>query len=152
MDISRITEVGVAVPDLDAATKLFAELLGATVGEEQIVERYSMKFRMCRLGKVDFELMAPLGDTGVIADFLHKRGPGLHHVAFAVDDVERGMRDLEHKGVRFVDGEPIEGYLSFEDFAGRQFTDNIKFTFSHPASLLGILFEFIEYPEGYQTP
>ncbi len=152
MDIRRITEVGVAVRDLEAATRLLVDLLGATPGPEQVVERYAMRFRMCRLGKVDFELMAPLAGEGVIADFLRRHGEGVHHVAFAVDDVADTMRTLEEQGVRFVDGEPLEGVLELEDFAGRRFRDRIRFTFAHPKSLLGVLFEFIEYPEGYETP
>jgi methylmalonyl-CoA/ethylmalonyl-CoA epimerase len=96
--------------------------------------------------------MAPTGDTGVIADFLQKRGEGLHHIAFAVDDIQSTMNTLRKKNVRFVDDAPVREKLGFEDFAGRKFSEDIQFAFSHPASILGILFEFIQYPEGYQTP
>ena len=152
MDIRRITEVGVAVRDLDRATDLFRTLFNASVGEVVEIERYAMRFCMCRVGKVDFELMAPTGDTGVIADFLNQRGEGLHHIAFAVDDIDATMRGLGKKGVRFVDDAPIRAQLDVVDYAGRIFSDDIQFTFSHPASILGILFEFIQYPEGYATP
>ncbi len=127
-------------------------MLGATAEPVRIVERYQMRYRMCRLGKVDFELMEPLGDEGVIADFLRKRGPGLHHVAFAVRDIEDGARTLAEKGVRFVEDVPFELRLEGVDFAGRPFDADVKITFAHPASLLGILLEFIEYPEGYAAP
>jgi len=149
MDISRITEVGVAVEDLDAATRLFVDLLGADAGDVHLVERYAMRYRMCRVGKIDFELMEPTGDSGVIADFLSRRGPGLHHVAFAVDDVEAGMGELGARGVRFVDELPVELRLAGEDFAGRRFDGDVKLAFAHPGSMLGVLFEFIEYPAGY---
>jgi methylmalonyl-CoA/ethylmalonyl-CoA epimerase len=152
MDIERITEVGIAVQDLEQATHLFVEMLGATAEPVKVVERYQMRYRMCRLGKVDFELMAPLEDRGVIADFLRKRGPGLHHVAFAVKDVENGARDLARKGVRFVEDVPFALRLDGVDFAGRRFDADVKITFAHPASFLGVLFEFIEYPADYQTP
>ena len=111
-----------------------------------------MRYRMGRRGKVDFELMEPLGDEGVIADFLRKRGPGLHHVAFAVRDIEDGARTLAEKGVRFVEDVPFELRLECVDFAGRPFDADVKITFAHPASLLGILLEFIESPEGYAAP
>ena len=152
MDIRRITEVGIAVRDLAQATALFEHLFNASVGELIEVPRYAMHYRMCRVGKVDFEVMAPTGDTGVISDFLQKRGEGLHHIAFAVDDIESTMNTLREKNVRFVDDAPVREKLGFEDFAGRKFSEDIQFAFSHPASILGILFEFIQYPEGYQTP
>jgi len=98
---------------------------------------------------VDFELMEPTGEHGVIADFLRKRGPGLHHVAFAVRDVEGGAKRLAGKGVRFVEEAPFALRLAGVDFAGRAFDADAKITFAHPASLLGVLFEFIEYPDGH---
>lgn len=152
MEIERITEIGVAVEDLEQATRLFVEMLGATAEPARVVERYQMRYCMCRLGKVDFELMEPLEDEGVIADFLRKHGPGLHHVAFAVRDIEDGARALERKGVRFVEEVPFELRLEGMDFAGRPFDADVKITFAHPASFLGVLFEFIEYPAGYQAP
>jgi methylmalonyl-CoA/ethylmalonyl-CoA epimerase len=152
MDIRRITEVGIAVRDLAQATALFEHLFNASVGELIEVPSYAMHYRMCRVGKVDFEVMAPTGDTGLIADFLQKRGEGLHHIAFAVDDIQSTMNTLREKNVRFVDDAPVREKLGFEDFAGRKFSEDIQFAFSHPASILGILFEFIQYPEGYQTP
>lgn len=152
MDVRRITEVGVAVRDLQAATELLVQLLGADAGPVIEVPRYDMRFRMCRVGKVDFELMEPTGGSGVIADFLAKRGEGLHHIAFGVDDIQETMDTLGQKGVVFVVDAPIKNYMTFTDYAGRVFSDDIRFTFSHPSSILGILFEFIQYPEGYQTP
>ncbi len=152
MDIKRITEVGVAVRDLEQATALFVDLFNAVASDVTEVPAYGMRYRMCRVGKVDFELMAPTGETGVIADFLAKRGEGLHHIAFAVDDVAATMASLRGKAVRFVDEAPLSQVLPAVDFAGRAFADELQFTFSHPTSILGILFEFIQYPAGYQTP
>ena len=151
MEIERITEIGVAVNDLEQATRLFVDLLGATAEPVRVVERYQMRYRMCRLGKVDFELMEPLGNEGVIADFLRKRGPGLHHVAFAVHDIDAGASALAARGVRFVEEAPFELRLQGTDFAGRCFDDDVKITFAHPASMLGVLFEFLQYPAGYQA-
>ncbi len=152
MDMRRITEVGVAVRDLEAATALLGDLLGGTAGPVIDVPRYDMRFRMVRVGKVDFELMEPTGPTGVIADFLAKRGEGLHHIAFAVDSIEATMAELGSKGVAFVDDKPLALHADLLDYAGRRITGDIRFAFSFPKSILGILFEFIEYPEGYETP
>lgn len=152
MDIRRITEIGVAVRDLEQATALFVDLFGATAGAALDVPEYGMRYRMCRLGKIDFELMAPTADDGVIADFLRRRGEGLHHIAFAVDDIADTLATLKRKAVRFVDEAPLRKALPAVDFAGRAFDGELQFAFSHPRSVLGILFEFIQYPEGYQTP
>lgn len=152
MGFRRITEVGIAVRDLDQAVELFQTLFEAEVGELIDVPLYDMRFRMCRVGKVDFEVMEPTADTGVIADFLAKRGEGLHHIAFAVDDLEDSVDDLQAKGVRFVGDRPVTNRMPMVDYAGRRFDDEISFTFTHPSSILGILFELIQYPEGYATP
>ena len=152
MSFRRITEVGIAVRDLDQAVALFEHLFDADVGELIDVPLYDMRFRMCRVGKVDFEVMEPTADTGVIADFLASRGEGLHHIAFAVDDIDDTMRTLGSKGVQFVADHPVRNRMPMVDYAGRRFDDDIQFTFSHPRSILGILFEFIEYPDGYATP
>ncbi len=152
VDLKRITEIGVAVENLDQCTELLSGLFEATVGPVVDVPLYDMRFRMLRIGKVDFEVMEPTAEKGVIWDFLQRRGQGLHHIAFAVDDIESTMGTLAAKGVSFVDPEPLKNRFGFVDYAGRHFDDDIRFTFSHPASILGILFEFIEYPEGYSTP
>ena len=152
MDIQRITEVGIAVRDLTQACALFEHLFDAEIGELVDVPFYDMRFRMCRVGKVDFEVMEPTSETGVIADFLSSRGEGLHHIAFAVDDVDDTMATLGSKGVRFVADRPVKNRMPMVDYAGRHFDDDISFTFSHPSSILGILFEFIQYPQGYATP
>ena len=148
----RITEVGIAVRDLEAAVELFRTLFDAEVGDVIDVPLYDMRFRMCRVGKVDFEVMEPTASTGVIADFLAKRGEGLHHIAFAVDDLEASIDDLERKGVAFVGDGPVTNRMPMVDYAGRRFDDEISFSFTHPSSILGILFELIQYPEGYATP
>jgi methylmalonyl-CoA epimerase len=153
MDIRRITEVGVAVRDLEAATTLLVDLLGADAGPVVEVPRYDMRFRMCRIGKVDFEIMEPTAERGVIFDFLTRRGEGLHHVAFAVDDLGDTMTTLAARKVAWIDPEPIRNRMPVVDYAGRRFDDGeIRFAFSHPRSILGILFEFIQYPDGYETP
>jgi len=143
----------VAVRDLEAATTVLVDLLGADAGPVVEVPRYDMRFRMCRIGKVDFEIMEPTTERGVIFDFLARRGEGLHHVAFAVDDLEDTMTTLATREVAWIDPEPIRNRMPVVDYAGRRFDDGeIRFAFSHPRSILGILFEFIQYPEGYETP
>jgi len=139
MALTKITEVGVAVKDLEKATKLFVDCLGAEAGEIITVNRYHMRYRMCRVGNVDFELMEPLGKEGIIADYLKARGEGMHHVAFAVDDLEAQLASLQEKGVNLIDKEPKELH------GGR-------YAFVHPSAFVGVMFELIKYPEGADLP
>ena len=149
MKIKRITEVGVAVKNLDQATQLMVDLLGAKADEIITMDIYQMRYRMCRVGKVDFELMEPIDGQGLIADFIAKRGEGIHHVAFAVEDIKNGMRVLKDKGVRFVSDQPIPISTHGRDLTGNELSGQGKVNFTLPKSILGILFEFIQYPEGY---
>ena len=152
MEIRRITEVGICVRHLDQAVALFEHLFSAEVGPVIDVPLYDMRFRMCRVGKVDFEVMEPTAEQGVIHDFLARRGEGLHHIAFAVDDIDDTMGTLKSKGVRFVTDPPVTNHFPMVDYAGRSIDGDIQFTFTHPTSILGILFELIQYPADYQTP
>ena len=135
MDIRRITEVGVAVRDLAQATELFQHLFNASVGEVIDVPRYGMHYRMCRVGKVDFEIMAPTVDTGVIADFLRKRGEGLHHVCFEVPSLEESIAGLTAKGAVMA-GPPTPG------------ANGTQVVFVHPKSMNGVLVELVQKPAG----
>jgi methylmalonyl-CoA epimerase len=137
--MKQITEIGVAVKDLEKATSVFVEWLGAQAGEVITVERYQMRYRMCRVGNVDFELMEPLGDHGVVAEFIESRGEGLHHVAFAVEDLEEGLADLKRKGARLIDEEPKELL-------------GTKYAFVHPSSFMGVMIELIQYADGFKLP
>lgn len=147
--IRAITEIGLAVHDLDQATALLVQRLQAVPGPEQRYEPYAMVYRMCRVGNVDFELMAPLGEGGVIAQFLQRHGEGLHHIGFAVDDVQAFQQDAQARGLDFVDPAPRRQRFLLHDFAGRQAEGEVAFAFNRPKSLLGVLAEFIQYPPGF---
>jgi methylmalonyl-CoA epimerase len=137
--MKQITEVGVAVKDLEKATRLFVDLLGAEAGEIITVERYQMRYRMCRVGNVDFELMEPLGEEGVIARFIKARGEGLHHVGFAVENLLDQLAGLKDQGVPLIDEEPKELHGG-------------TYAFVHPSAFSGVMFELIQYPEGSDLP
>jgi methylmalonyl-CoA/ethylmalonyl-CoA epimerase len=150
--IRSITEIGVAVRDLDASVRSLVDKLGAAPGPMQVFEPYGMKFCMCRVGNVDFELMAPLGEGGVIEKFLLRRGEGLHHIGFAVDDASEAQRELSTRGLEFLDAAPRRQRFLMSDFAGTPFDEEFAFAFSRPGSLLGVMLEFIQYPTGFVGP
>ncbi len=131
MGIEKVIEVGVAVKDLDKAIKLFTEVLGAKLGQTVDFEPYGMKFAMCRIGDVDFELMAPTKPDGVIGKFIEARGEGLHHIALKTDNIDKQWEHFAKKGVKLIDKSPnvYEGH---------------KFGFIHPKSFNGVMFEIIQ--------
>ena len=150
--IRGVTEIGLAVRDLEAGVRRIVETLGAVAGPMQIFEPYGMKFCLCRLGNVDFELMAPLGEEGVIARFIARRGEGLHHIGFAVDNVAGTQSDLSARGLGFLHTSPRWQRFFLNDFTGQPFDEECAFAFSRPDSLLGTMLEFIQYPAGFVGP
>ena len=139
MKLKKITEVGIAVKNMEATTRLFVDLLGGEAGEVTEVPLFGMRFRMVRLGNVDFELMEPTDENGLIAKFIGSHGEGLHHVAFAVDDLAGQLVFLKEKGCRLINETPL-------DILGG------KVGFVHPKAFSGVMFELIEYPKEFVFP
>ena len=108
MTLKNITEVGVAVRDLEKTTRMLVDILGGEAGEVLDVPAFGMRFRMVRLGNVDLELMEPSDQDGMIAKFIQTKGEGLHHIAFAVDDIEESIMQLKEKGCKLVNEKPLE--------------------------------------------
>jgi methylmalonyl-CoA/ethylmalonyl-CoA epimerase len=148
--IEGITEVGVAVRDLQLAIRHFVDRLGAVAGPVQDFAPYGMRFCMCRVGNVDFELMEPVGEGGVIAQFLERFGEGLHHIGFKVTDVAAAQAGMSARGLGFVDAAPRRARLKVTDFTGQPFDADLNFAFSRPSTLFGTLLEFIQYPPEYR--
>ena len=136
MGIERVLEVGVAVRNLDEATRLYTDILGAKVGTTMTVDMYKMRFRYCRIGDVEFELMEPTAEDGVIADFIRRRGEGLHHIALEVSNLEETLASMKQKGVNLIDETP----RSLSNTQG----ELGKFVFVHPNSFRGVMFELIQ--------
>jgi methylmalonyl-CoA epimerase len=131
-----IDHLGIAVPDLEAARRVFSEHLGFRVVEEDEVP--SQKVRVVKLaaGGSDLELLESTDPEGPIGKYLAKRGAGIHHMAIRVADLARTLRELEGAGVALIDREPRTG-------AGGK-----KIAFIHPKSTAGILIELCEEAAG----
>jgi len=126
----RLHHVGIAVPDLEAALDSY-RVLGFQELERGQVEAFNVAVCMLDAGGARLELLAPTG-PGAIQSFLDKRGPGLHHTAFAVDDIAVELARLKAEGVSLVDETPRPG------FGGHQVA------FLHPKSAGGVLIELVE--------
>ena len=127
----ELDHVGVAVHDLDEGSAPW-RLLGLPVADDETVVEQGVRVRMLRAGDTEIELLAPLDPSSPIARFLSRRGPGVHHVAFRVDDVEAKLARLLREGARAVDLTPRPGR------AGS------RVAFLHPSWAGGVLVELVQ--------
>src|SRR5438046_9053267 len=109
-----IHHVGVAVADLDDAIDTYARLFGATLEQRERVEDQGVEAASIRVGESRVELLGALAEDTPVGRFLAKRGPGMHHVAYEVDDVRAAIDELSAKGVELVDEEPRRGLFGLE--------------------------------------
>ena len=107
--LKKIDHIGIAVKDLDEARKYYEEVLGLEChGEETVAEQ---KVRTCfyEIGEVHIELLEPTSEDSPVAKFIAKNGPGVHHLAYAVDDTQAALSAIEEKGVKLIDMTPRTG-------------------------------------------
>jgi methylmalonyl-CoA epimerase len=131
-----IDHVGIAVEDIDTALALYRDALGMPLVHRETVESQGVDAALLDIGDGHVELLAPLGPQTPVGKFLSKRGPGLHHVAYRVDDVAETLKGLAAAGLRLIDETPrvgIRGSLV---------------AFLHPASTGGVLTEIVQPAAG----
>jgi len=126
-----IHHVGVAVENLDEAVATYERLLGARVEHRERVDEQGVEAASIRIGDSRVELLAALGDDTPVGRFLAKRGPGMHHVAYSVADVDAALADLAAEGADLVDPHPRRGMFGLE------------VAFVHPDSVHGVLTEVV---------
>jgi methylmalonyl-CoA/ethylmalonyl-CoA epimerase len=128
----RIDHIGVAVEDLDAAIALHEEAYGMEVVHRETVAEQGVEAVLLDVGDGHVELLSPLGEDTPVGRFLARKGPGLHHVAYAVEDIEATLEQLSAAGVELIDAKPrvgIRGSLV---------------AFLHPRSTGGVLTEIVQ--------
>ena len=128
----RIHHVGVAVDDLEAAIQLYTTVFGAELMHRAASENDGLEAAFLGAGGAEVELLAPLRDDSPVGKFLAKRGPGLHHIAVAVPDIERAMADARAAGLELIDAEPRIGM------------HGSRIAFIHPRGMGGVLTELVE--------
>jgi methylmalonyl-CoA epimerase len=126
-----IHHLGVAVEDLDAAVATYERLFGAELEHRETVEEQGVEAASLRVGSNRVELLASLGADTPVGKFLAKRGPGMHHVAYEVDDVGRAIDELAAEGAELIDERPRRGLFGLE------------VAFVHPDSVHGVLAEVV---------
>jgi methylmalonyl-CoA epimerase len=105
----RIDHIGIAVEDIDAAMPLYAESFGMALSLRETVAEQGVEAALLNVGDGHVELMAPTGPDTPVGKFLAKRGAGLHHVAYAVDDIDSTLEQLATSGVELIDAEARVG-------------------------------------------
>jgi methylmalonyl-CoA/ethylmalonyl-CoA epimerase len=126
-----VHHVGIAVDDLDAAIATYAALFGAALERREAVAEQGVEAASLLVGDARIELLAPLGPDTPVAKFLAKRGPGMHHVAFAVADVAAELERLKADGAQLIDERPRIGLFGHQ------------VAFVHPEATGGVLAEFV---------
>ncbi len=135
--ILGVDHIALAVEDLDQATALWKSM-GLRIGAREVVADQGVQVQMMYAGKTRIELVAPLDDTSPVAAFLANRGPGLHHLALAVDDCAAAVADLQQSSIRLIDSEPRAG------------AHQTRIAFVHPKATAGVLTEMVEGGEGFE--
>jgi methylmalonyl-CoA epimerase len=131
VDARGIHHLGVAVEDLDEAVTTYERLFGAHVEHRERVPEQGVEAASLRVGAGRVELLASLGAETPVGKFLAKRGPGMHHVAYEVPDVQSALDERAGEGVELVDEQPRQGLFGLE------------VAFLHPDAAHGVLAELV---------
>ncbi len=131
MTFRGVHHVGFAVTDLDEAVETYGRLFGATLEHRDAVAEQGVEAASVLVGPSRIELLVPTGDDTPVGRFLAKRGPGMHHVAYEVDDVGSAIAGLEHAGAELIDQVPRRGLFG------------LQVAFVHPDAVHGVLTEVV---------
>ena len=128
----RIDHIGVAVEDLDAAIRLYESSFEMALAHRETVESQGVEAALLDVGDGHVELLRPLGADTAVGKFIDRKGPGLHHVAYAVDDIDSTLVSLRDAGLELIDSEARTGIRAS------------RVAFLHPRSTGGVLTELVE--------
>ena len=132
MLFGRIDHVGVAVVDLDEAAELYRDRFDMREQHRETVEEQGVEAVLLEVGEGHVELIRPLSEDTGVAKFIQRNGPGLHHVAYACDDIEKALEAVREAGLQLIDKQPRRGIR------------DSKVAFLHPKSTGGVLTELVE--------
>ncbi len=131
----KIDHIGIATLGIDEAANFWRSALGLSVTETEEVADQKVRVAMLSIGESRIELLEATSDDSPISKFIEKRGPGIHHLAVNVDNIQSALALLKHNGARLIDTEPRRG-------AG-----GCLVAFVHPSSMGGVLLELVQNPD-----
>lgn len=135
MNISHIEHIGIAVKNLNAAIKYYEEILGLKCYNVEEVADQKVRTAFFMVGQTKVELLESTDPEGPIGRFIEKKGEGIHHLAFAVNDLQKNLDEIQSKGIQLIDKKPRMG------------AEGLNIAFLHPKSTYGVLTELCEHPE-----
>lgn len=130
MKPSHIEHIGIAVSNLDEAVSYYEQVLGLECYAIEEVTDQKVKTAFFRVGETKIELLESTEAGGPVGKFIERRGPGVHHIAFAVDDTDQALKEAGEKGVELIDKSSRKG------------AEGLKIGFLHPKYTFGVLTEF----------
>lgn len=132
MKPSHIEHIGIAVSSLDKAIPFYEKILGSPCYSIEEVKDQKVRTAFFRIGQTKIELLESTDPEGPIGKFIEKKGEGIHHIAFAVEDIETHLSDAEDAGIQLIDKHSRKG------------AEGLDIAFLHPRSTYGVLIEFCE--------
>ena len=132
----RIDHIGVAVTEIESGLELYRDRLRLAVAHREVVEQQGVEAVLIDVGENHVELLAPLGADTPVGRFLAKQGPGLHHVAYQVSDIDATLSELKRAGLALIDEQPRAGIRGS------------RVAFVHPRATGGVLTEIVEPAAG----
>lgn len=133
----RIDHIGVAVEDLDSAIKLYERSFEMELVHRETVESQGVEAVLLDVGEGHVELLAPLGPETAVGKFLSKKGPGIHHVAYSVEDIDKALEKAKATGLKLIDESPRTGIRGS------------RVAFVHPAATGSVLTEIVQPAEEH---
>ncbi len=132
MKPSHIEHIGIAVRSLDEAIPFYEKMLGTKCYAVEEVKDQKVRTAFLKIGQTKIELLESTDPEGPIGKYLEKRGEGIHHIAYAVENIESHLEEAEEAGIRLIDQQPRKG------------AEGLDIAFLHPKSTFGVLTEFCE--------
>jgi methylmalonyl-CoA/ethylmalonyl-CoA epimerase len=135
---SRIDHIGVAVEEIEPALELYRDSFKLTVAHREVVDEQGVEAVLLDVGENHVELLAPLGPDTPVGKFLAAKGPGLHHVAYQVSDIDATLAALKQAGLQLIDQQPRTGIRGS------------RVAFMHPRATVGVLTEIVQPAAGLE--
>lgn len=132
MNLSHIEHLGIAVKSIEEALPYYEQILGLKCYNIEEVVDQKVKTAFFKVGQTKIELLEPTSEDSPVAKFIAKKGEGIHHIAFAVDDTTKALKEVEEKGIQLIDK------------VSRKGAEGLNIGFLHPKSTQGVLTEFCD--------
>lgn len=130
--VTKVDHIGIAVANLEETLKFYEDILGIKCTGTEVVEEQKVKTAFLPIGDTEIELLESTDKEGPIAKFIEKKGQGIQHIAYRVENIEKALEEIKAKGIRLIDEKPRKG-------AG-----GARIAFLHPKSTFGVLIELCE--------